>query len=415
MKKFNLLAALILLFISCQKEDDTLIPQNEAPQNLSVQILDETNVLLRWDDMQAPSYKIEYGLSGFHLGEGVSITTSTPSIRLNNLLPETAYDFYVQSVFSANNTSRFSSIRRYTTLAAPVVTEFRENLSEMRIFRGNLSNLSPSPYAFEYDLNTRLFTDYAHKQRLVALPLGTAMTNVGDGLPDFPEHTVIAKTFYYNLDEREPSLGKKIIETRVLIKTNGVWQTGDYIWNESQTEATLDAVGGTVPITWIDSDGDTNNVNYKIPSNTDCFTCHQTNDALTPIGPKLRNLNFEINGINQLQQLTDRQLLSGLSNPNDIAVLPNWEDTSASLEERARAYFDIQCAHCHSAGGFCEMQSVLRLSFETSLSDSKIVQRKNSISSRINTYNPGFSMPYIGTTMIHTEGVALIQAYLDTL
>src|SRR5690606_19599625 len=97
-------------------------------------------------------------------------------------------------------------------------------------------NLQPTIYAFEYKLNTSLFTDYAHKQRLIALPAGTTMTFDGDGLPMFPDNTVIAKTFFYNIDDRDQSLGKIIIETRILIKINGVWETGDYRWNEDQTD-----------------------------------------------------------------------------------------------------------------------------------------------------------------------------------
>ena len=327
MKKFNLLAVLVLLLVSCQKDDETLVPQ-PIPQ---------------------------------------------------------------------------------------VVTEFRPTLSELNLFQGNLSDLMPSPLAIEYDLNTRLFTDYAHKQRLIALPEGTSLSSNGDGLPDFPDNTVIAKTFYYNTDERDLSLGRKIIETRILIKRNGVWESGDYKWNDAQTEATLDLEGSAVPVSWTDSNGAVNTINYEIPSDTDCFTCHQTNNTMTPIGPKLRSLNFDINGVNQLQRLKDMQLLTGFSSPSNISAMPNWEDSSATLEQRARAYFDVQCAHCHSAGGYCEIQSTLRLNYETSLTDSKIIERKNSISTRINTFSPGFSMPFTGTTILHTEGVALIQSYLDTL
>ena len=135
----------------------------------------------------------------------------------------------------------------------------------------------------------------------------------------------------------------------------------------------------------------------------------------TPIGPQLRTLNFDVNGTNQLQALKDRQMLIGLLDPSVVNTLPNWEDNSYTLEERARAYFDINCAHCHIDGGFCEFQSTLRLSYETSFVDSDILNRKNSIINRISNYNPGFSMPLIGTTIVHDDGVALILEYLDTL
>ena len=303
-----------------------------------------------------------------------------------------------------------------TSVSDPfVVAELKPNLSELNLYIGNLSELNISSRAFEYDLNTPLFTDYSHKQRLIALPENTTMQFNGDGLPIFPEKTVIAKTFFYNLDERDLSLGRQIIETRVLIKINGEWETGDYKWNEDQTEAVLDQTGSELPITWIDANGTSNSTTYKIPSNADCFTCHKTYEAITPIGPKLRTMNFEINGTNQLQQFVNESQLSGLADVSSVNSLPNWEDTSVSLEERTRAYFDVNCAHCHIPGGHCEDQSTLNFAYETLLEDSNIVERKFSIDFRVSEYNEGISMPFIGTTLLHTEGVALIQAYLDTL
>lgn len=296
-----------------------------------------------------------------------------------------------------------------------VVAEFMPNLSELNLFTGNLGDLNISSRAFKYELNSELFTDYAHKQRVIALPENTTMQYDGDGLPIFPDNTVIAKTFYYNNDERDLTLGKTIIETRVLIKINGEWQTGDYKWNNDQTEAVLDPNGSTVPVTWIDADGESNSVNYEIPSNTDCFTCHHTYDNATPIGPKLRNMNFQVNGLNQLDELVNSGHLIGVSGSSEVSSIVNWQNTSESLEDRARSYFDINCAHCHIEGGDCETLSTLRLAFESSLEDSQIVQRKFSISLRISEYNEGFSMPFIGTTIVHTEGVELLQAYLDTL
>lgn len=296
-----------------------------------------------------------------------------------------------------------------------VVADFKTNLSELNLFKGELSALDISPYAFRYELNTPLFTDYAHKERLIALPEGTTMQFDGDGLPIFPDNTVIAKTFYYNIDERDLSLGRQIIETRVLIKINGEWITGDYKWNDEQTEAVLDLNGSTIPVNWIDNNGVAQTTNYEIPSNTDCFTCHNSYDNITPIGPKLRTLNFNLNGGNQLQNLIDNSYLSGLTDAEEVDTIVNWEDTAAPLENRARSYFDVNCAHCHIPGGFCDDLSTLNLDYTTSLEDSNIIERKFSISSRMGVYIPEFSMPFIGTTMIHSEGVDLIQSFLDTL
>ena len=296
-----------------------------------------------------------------------------------------------------------------------VVAEFKTNLSELNLFQGELNELNITSRAFKYSLSTPLFSDYAHKQRVIALPNGTTIQYDGDGLPIFPDNTVIAKTFFYNLNERDLAVGRQIIETRVLIKLNGSWESGNYRWNDEQTEAVLDLAGGSLPVTWIDGDGSTQSINYKIPSNTDCFTCHKSFDDIKPIGPKLRTLNFTTNGSNQLQQLIDNNLLSGLTDNTAVTALPNWEDTSSTLEERARAYMDVNCAHCHIPGGQCEDQSTLNFAFETLLDNTDIVARKESILFRISEYNEGISMPFIGTSILHTEGVDLLNAYLDTL
>lgn len=298
-----------------------------------------------------------------------------------------------------------------------VIAEFRTNLSELNLFTGDLGDLNIASKAVEYSLSTPLFSDYSHKQRLIALPENTAMTFNGDGLPIFPDNTVIAKTFYYNLDERDETLGKQIIETRLLIKINGEWETGNYKWNANQTEAILDLNSSTLPITWIDADGQSNSINYNIPSDADCFTCHSKNEVKQPLGLKLRNLNFVYNGQNQLQNLVDNNLLSDLQNVSNVRALPKWDDaTNHSLQDRARAYMDVNCAHCHTDGGTCEDQSPLRLDYETTLDDSSIQTQKNSIIFRVSSdFQSGQTMPWIGTTLLHGEAVELMLDYLNTL
>ena len=145
-------------------------------------------------------------------------------------MANTTYDFYLRTNCSTDNFSSWSSVKSFTTSVAPVIAELRPNLSDLNkpfrlkyIYIGNLSDLKTSPKAFEYILSTPLFTDYSHKQRIIALPENTSMEFDGDGLPIFPENTLIAKTFFYNVDERNLSLGRTIIETRVLIKINGEW------------------------------------------------------------------------------------------------------------------------------------------------------------------------------------------------
>ena len=416
MKKIYILLVTAFLIFSCNNDADDLIPVCNVATNVSSNSITANSAMITWNsDNASASYTLEYGVSGFVLGSGTTLSESDTTSELTGLESNTTYDVYIKTLCSSDNTSLQTNVYSFTTLVPDVVAEFKPNLSELNLFSGNLNELNISSKAFEYNLNTTLFSDYAHKQRIIALPEGTTMEFDGDGLPIFPDNTVIAKTFYYNLDERDLSLGRLIIETRILIKINGVWETGDYKWNEAQTEAIIDLEGSTLPVSWIDNAGTTNSTNYKIPSNTDCFTCHSNNDNIIPIGPKLRSMNFEINGVNQLQQFINNQQLTGIASSSSVRSLPNWEDTSLDLETRARAYMDINCAHCHIPGGTCADQSTLNFALETPLEDTNILEQTSLIDYRISFYLDGISMPFIGTTMMHTEGVQLIQDYLNTL
>lgn len=420
MKKLTILAVMFLLLVSCQKDDETVVPQCNEPINLSVNNVTFNSAVLSWENSnssQPQQYKVEYGISGFVLGSGTISTVSSSTLNINNLLPNTTYDFYVQAICSTNNTSISSDVETFTTLGPPVIPEFRQNLSELNLFQGTLSDLEPSIYTFEYHLNTSLYSDYALKQRIVALPPGETMDFVNDGLPNFPDNTVIAKTFYYNLNDGDLSAGQRIIETRVMIKVNGTWEFGDYVWNASQTEAVLDNEGSTVPVTWTDINGIEKTVDYEIPSAENCFTCHQSYNQSTLIGPKLRSMNFNIAGVNQLQKFITEGHLTNVSDVSSIASLPNWEDTSLTPERRVRAYFDMNCAHCHSPGGYhtANFFDALNVAYETSFEDSHIQQQANSMIPRLTTSIEQYSMPFLGVTTPHQEALDLIIPYLESL
>ncbi|MFK7832801.1 MAG: hypothetical protein AB8B52_05975 [Winogradskyella sp.] len=415
LKRIVLLSLLVSLVFSCDK-DDELIPVCATVTNITSNSITNTSAVITWEmAVSSATYTLEYGVSGFTLGSGTRISITDATAQLTNLQGSTTYDVYIQTDCSLNNSSDVTNPFSFTTEIDAVVAELRPTLSEINLFVGNLKDLQITPYGFEYKLSTPLFTDYAHKQRTIALPEGTSMEFDGDGLPIFPENTVIAKTFFYNFDERDLSLGRQIIETRLLILINGTWETGDYKWNESQTEAVLDLEGSTLPITWVDAEGISNSITYKIPSNTDCFTCHSNNNVMRPIGPKLRTMNFDINGVNQLEQFIANQHLTGLASSSFVRNLPNWEDTSLPLEMRARAYMDINCAHCHITGGTCDDESTLNFAFETTLEDTNIASQTFLMDYRINALEDGIRMPFIGTSILHTEGVALINEYLATL
>jgi len=91
-------------------------------------------------------------------------------------------------------------------------------LSQYQFFNGELKNLEPEEGVLPYDLNSPLFSDYAHKARFVWMPEGQAANILEDGTFDMPAGSIWIKHFYYENDERDLSLGRRIMETRLLIQ-----------------------------------------------------------------------------------------------------------------------------------------------------------------------------------------------------
>ena len=112
-----------------------------------------------------------------------------------------------------------------------------------------------------------------------------------DGVFDLPVGTLIAKTFAYPRDARDPSKGRRLIETRILKHEPDGWVGLPYMWNDAQSEATLDVAGDTVNVSWIHSDGEPRTNNYIIPNSNQCKGCHKAGETMLPIGPKARHLN----------------------------------------------------------------------------------------------------------------------------
>ena len=189
------------------------------------------------------------------------------------------------------------------------------------------------------------------------LPAGTHATYRESETFDFPVGTVIAKTFAIPRDARDLSLGQRLIETRILKHEPDGWVGLPYIWNDAQTEATLEVAGGTVDVSWIHTDGEPRTNNYIIPNANQCKGCHKAGETITPIGPKARHLNrdfaYATGTENQLAHWTPaRGCLQVPLHPPKRPRLPVWDDPkSGTLDARARAWLEINCAHCHNPDG----------------------------------------------------------------
>ncbi|MCL9806852.1 hypothetical protein NAT51_15055 [Flavobacterium amniphilum] len=325
-------------------------------------------------------------------------------------------------------------------------------LSDYKFFKGDIKNLTPVLGVLPYQPASSLFSDYAHKKRFVWMPDGVKATYNGDGkVLEMPVGSAMIKNFYY--EHVQPSNTTKLIETRIMIRKSSGWIFANYVWNDEQTEAFLDLNGSYKDITWINKNSTVMNVNYRIPSEVQCITCHKTKEIINnteqivhiPIGIKPQNLNFNYNyGTEVKNQLTKWIEAGYLENnftlPSVANSTVNYEDTSKSLELRARSYVDINCAHCHTDNKHCDYRP-MRFAFSqtgntngntnmgvcVSTQDmqgfpstlAKIIApgniNKSMLYYRINTTNETYRMPLHGRTLIHTEGVALMEEWINSL
>jgi uncharacterized repeat protein (TIGR03806 family) len=295
--------------------------------------------------------------------------------------------------------------------------EFQQNLDAYKLYEGKISEMTPAKGVEVFELSTTLFVDYSEKQRLIKIPDGTKIKSSGNGLPVFPDGTIMAKTFYYYKDKRDPKLGKQIIETRLIIKDKSDWFLGTYEWNKEQTAATLINDGNEVKVDWIDANGKDNSVYFYIPTKKECAVCHVYDNKLVPIGPKLRSMNVNVtkNGteINQLKHLQNIGWLD-VKDISTIAALPDWEDKTHSLAERGRAYIDINCAHCHNPKGSSGNRG-LSFDYETPIDSTGIALRGKSILRRMQSEEEEYKMPLMGTTILHKEGFEMLKQYIESL
>ena len=277
---------------------------------------------------------------------------------------------------------------------------------------------TPDRRLIAYELNSPLFSDGADKLRYVYVPEGEVIETDGDGLLQFPVGTAIIKTFAFGEGEDQ-----RYIETRVLLHRDNGWTALPYRWNEEQTEARLALAGARVPITRADGE----EFSYRIPNMNQCKACHSLEDAVVPIGPKARNLSPDL-----LAALVERGNLAAV--PAVAKPMPVWGDSDASTEAHARAYLDVNCAHCHRPGGGAS-NSGLDLRWEQDDPFALGVRKppvaagrgaggllvsiapgepdRSILVHRMDSTEPGVAMPELGRSTVDEEGVALMRDWIE--
>ena len=320
----------------------------------------------------------------------------------------------------------------------PLYQKFGDlKLSDYGFFEQPLKLLKPIGNVLPYDLNTPLFTDYASKKRFIYIPQDSLISYREKDPLKFPNGTVLIKNFYYS-QEQVVSGETMIIETRLLIKNDGKWIALPYIWNSSQNEAYLELTGGSVPVSLVDNE---QTFEFLVPTVLQCKSCHESNGKMVPIGPTVRQLNREYDypsgEMNQLNKLVELGWLKDHPDSDKWPRVARWDQPqNGSLNERARAYLEINCGHCHRSNGPAKnsgLDLTIFASNEFSLGINKSPVAAGAGSGdlkydilpgnpeesilvyRMISNNPGVRMPELGRSLIHTEGLQLIENWIKSM
>jgi len=266
----------------------------------------------------------------------------------------------------------------------------------------------------EYEVKYILWSDGATKRRWIYLPPGTQIDTTDMDYWVFPVGTKLWKEFTRD--------GTRI-ETRLLQK-NGTddWFMMAYAWNAAQTEA--DAVEDGV----VDALG----TNHDVPNTADCNNCHgKLADSVLGFGAiqlSHSQAGLTIDGLISAGSLTTDPPAGGYTIPGDTTVEP------------ALGYLHANCGGCHHADspliGAIPMR--LRMNVGDTATDqtgayqtaycvaptlgaggaTSIVEGGDPSSSAMHyrmNLRSAQQMPPIGTEDVDTAGLAIIDAWINSL
>ena len=312
---------------------------------------------------------------------------------------------------------------------------FPNKLSEFNFFMDNSAQV-PHDKVVPYELISTLFSDYSYKQRWVYVPTNQKATYyIESSVFDFPVGSALIKTFYYPIDERDPSQGMNLLETRLLLRKENGWEAVSYAWNDEQDEAFKKIAGKTINVSWTNFLGEEEDVRYRVPNVNQCKECHAADDKITPIGPKARNINKDFNyeegEFNQLDYWMTKQIID--SYPLELVSPVDWSDESQNINDRVRSYLDVNCGHCHSPTGNANSTGLYLHLDETRDIHLGIYKKpvatgrgsgglkysivpgkpeESILLHRMISLDPGVMMPESGRALSHHEAVEMVREWI---
>ena len=173
---------------------------------------------------------------------------------------------------------------------------------------------SPMPGLLPYTVASQLWSDGADKDRWLALPDGTAITD--DGGWEFPVGTVTAKHFYRD---------NVRLETRLMVRqTGGAWAGYSYAWRADGSDA--DRLDGALT-------AEIGGEEWAWPSGAQCMQCH------TEIGGRVLGIT------------RDQLSLQTIDEWIGIGALAGGAGDGQAPLSGARGWLDANCAFCHQPDG----------------------------------------------------------------
>lgn len=335
-----------------------------------------------------------------------------------------------------------------------------ETLDEWGIMFVDDERLEFNDRVLPYELNTPLFSDYALKLRSIWMPKGTSAHYADSGVFEFPVGTILSKTFHYEKavewtadaqtvliadrnalpnDDGSLSLDDHVlIETRLLVRYADGWRALPYVWNAAQDQAFLEVAGELRNLQLVGAQF-SQKIAYVIPDTNQCAGCHTPNHSskqLRPLGPRAWQLNrsydYGAATANQLEFWQAHGYLDmiGEDVPHGVSWLAPGD---ASLEQRAKAYLDANCAHCHNVDGAADT-SALHLNIEAPVDrfygvcKTPVAVGRGSGNRPYDIYpgrpdesillyrmqhsDPAIAMPELGRSAMHAEAVAVIRDWI---
>ena len=313
----------------------------------------------------------------------------------------------------------------YTLAPTPpvaAVSAFPRKLSESGLF-ASVKDHRMVPGVVPYSVNAPFWSDGLFKSRFIAVPGAERIEDKPTGSWNFPDKTVLVKSFALDSEDGNPA-GRKWVETRFFTKQTGEWAGYSYRWNAAGTDADLVPAAGADATLTVKTPAGVREQPWRYPSRTECLACHsraanyvlglttaQLNkthdygpcpdnqlrtlghlrllksrdaadaardqlaaraDALKLIGPA-KDEYLTVNG-QQPGQREPAPTTTLLPDDSKLPRLPNPYDPKEDLTARAKAWLHTNCANCHvEAGGG---NAALELGYDTPLDKMRLLDVK---------------------------------------